>query len=105
MAINPGFITLENNTITITEVNTTLDGGNQKTYNLENQMSASNKTVFNLTPAPVSSTLQFFVDGMLLKQGAVNTGDYIYDEVNKRITMNLEISTGSTVHASYTSAT
>ena len=42
MAINPGFITLENNTITITEVNTTLDGGNQKTYNLENQISKYN---------------------------------------------------------------
>lgn len=105
MAINPGFITLENNTITITEVNTTLDGGNQKTYNLENQISASNKTVLNLNPAPVSSTLQVFVDGMLLKQGALNVGDYVYDEVNRRITMNWDIDTESTVHVSYTSAT
>ena len=104
MAINPGFITLENNTITITEVNTTLDGGNQKTYNLENQISASNKTVLNLNPAPVSSTLQVFVDGMLLKQGALNVGDYVYDEVNRRITMNWDIDTESTVHV-YTSAT
>lgn len=105
MAINPGFITLENNTITITEVNTTLDGGNQKTYNLENQISVSNKTVLNLNPAPVSSTLQFFVDGILLKQGALDVGDYVYDEINRRITMNWDIDTESTVHASYTSAT
>jgi hypothetical protein len=105
MAINPGFITLENNTITITEVNTTLDGGNQKTYNLENQISASNKTVLNLNPAPISSTLQVYVDGMLLKQGALNVGDYVYDEVNRRITMNWDIDTESTVHVSYTSAT
>jgi hypothetical protein len=105
MAINPGFITLENNTITITEVNTTLDGGNQKTYNLENQISASNKTVLNLNPAPISSTLQVYVDGMLLKQGGLNVGDYVYDEVNRRITMNWDIDTESTVHVSYTSAT
>ena len=105
MAINPGFITLENNTITITEVNTTLDGGNQQLYDLTNQLTGTNRTVFNLTPAPIASTLHVYVDGVLLKQGALNVGDFIYDEVNRRVTLNFDAPQGAIVQAAYTSAT
>ena len=105
MAINPGFITLENNTITITEVNTTLDGGNQQLYDLTNQIATATTTGINLTPAPIASTLHVYLDGILQKQGADNVGDYIYDEVNRKITFHGTIDQNSIILAAYTSAT
>lgn len=103
-------ISLENNTITITEVNTHLDGGTQKVENLSSQLTSTNNDEFYLTATPVESTLQVFKDGMLLLRGDVGAGDYNFTPQTRLIKLHegadyISSSDKSVIQAAYTSAT
>lgn len=97
----PGFITLENNTITIDSVNTTLNGGDHTVYDLTaNVAQDGTSREFNLQPPAIQSTLQVFVDGMLQRLGADPEGDYII-VTPSLIRFNYNILAESTVHVAY----